>query len=68
MSLQTITDTTKQAGNNHYLGNPHVKKDGVEEDWNPEKVQEYAKSMSDPVHFAKSHVMIINLNDGLVPF
>ena len=68
MSLQTITDTTKQAGNNHYLGNPHVKKDGVEEDWNPEKVQEYAKCMSDPVHFAKSHVMIINLNDGLVPF
>lgn len=68
MSLQKITDTTKLAGNNHYLGNPHVKKDGVEEDWDPSKVQEYAKSMSDPVHFAKNHVKIINLNDGLVPF
>ena len=66
--MQTITDTTKLAGNNHYLGNPHVKKDGVEEDWEPSKVQEYAKCMSNPVHFAKNHVKIINLNDGLVPF
>ena len=68
MSLQTITDTTKQAGNNHYLGNPHVKKDGVEEDWNPEKVQEYAKCMANPAYFARAYVKVINLNDGLVPF
>ena len=61
--MQTITDTTKLAGNNHYLGNPHVKKDGVEEDWEPSKVQEYAKCMSNPTHFAKEHVKIINLNN-----
>ena len=63
-----ITDTTKLAGNNHYLGNPHVKKDGIEEDWEPAKVQEYAKCMANPSFFATKHIKIINLNDGLVPF
>ena len=63
-----IVDTTKRKSGTHYLGNPHVKKDGVEEDWNPEKVQEYAKCMADPSYFTKNHVKIINLNDGLVPF
>ena len=68
MSLQTIQDTTKLRGNTHYLGNPHVKKDGIEEDWDPQKVQEYAKCMSDPARFAREHIKIINLNEGLVPF
>jgi hypothetical protein len=63
-----IADTTKLAGNNHYLGNINVKADGVEEDWTPEKVQEYAKCMSDPAYFARTYVKIINLNEGLVPF
>ena len=63
-----IEDTTKLKGNTHYLGNPHVKKDGIEEDWKPEKVREYAKCMADPVYFATKHIKIINLNDGLVPF
>jgi hypothetical protein len=63
-----IADTTKAKGNNHYLGNPHVKKDGVEEDWDQQKVAEYAKCMASPTHFAKDHIKIINLNEGLVPF
>ena len=63
-----IEDTTKLKGHTHYLGNPHVKKDGIEEDWEPEKVREYAKCMADPVYFATKHIKIINLNDGLVPF
>ena len=63
-----IEDSTKLKGNTHYLGNPHVKKDGIEEDWEPEKVREYAKCMADPVYFATKHIKIINLNDGLVPF
>ena len=50
------------------LGNVQVKKDGVEEDWTQEKVAEYAKCMSDPAHFAKTHLKVINLDDGLVPF
>jgi len=63
-----IADTTKLAGNNHYLGNINVKADGVEEDWTPDKVQEYAKCMADPAYFARTYVKIINLNEGLVPF
>ena len=68
MQVPQITDTTKLQGNTHYLGNPHVKKDGVEEDWNPQKVQEYAKCMADPAYFARTYIKVINLNDGLVPF
>ena len=66
--MTEIVDTTKKKGNNHYLGNPHVKKDGVEEDWSQDKVAEYARCMADPAYFARKHVKVINLNDGLVPF
>ena len=67
MSLQ-IQDTTKLRGDTHYLGNINIKKDGVEEDWSQEKVAEYARCMADPAHFAKNHIKIINLDEGLVPF
>ena len=65
---QLIIDTTKNKSDTSYLGNPHIKRDGVEEDWTQEKVAEYAKCMADPVHFAKTHLKVINLDDGLVPF
>lgn len=68
MMPSQIQDTTKSKDDTHYLGNPHVKKDGIQEDWSQEKVAEYAKCMSDPAHFATNHLKIINLNDGLVPF
>ena len=63
-----IPDTTKLRGDTHYLGNINIKKDGVEEDWSQEKVAEYARCMADPAHFARDHVKIINLDEGLVPF
>lgn len=68
MMPSQIQDTTKSKHDTHYLGNPHVKKDGIEEEWTQEKVAEYARCMSDPAHFAREHVKIINLNEGLVPF
>ena len=68
MMPSQIQDTTKSKHDTHYLGNPHVKKDGIEEEWTQEKVAEYARCMSDPAHFAKEHLKIINLNEGLVPF
>ena len=68
MMPSQIQDTTKSKHDTHYLGNPHVKKDGIEEEWTQEKVAEYARCMSDPAHFAKKHLKIINLNEGLVPF
>ena len=63
-----IVDTTKLKGDTHYLGNSNVKKDGVQEDWDQEKVAEYAKCMKDPAYFARTYIKIINLNEGLVPF
>jgi hypothetical protein len=68
MTQSTIQDTTKNKSDTSYLGNPHVKRDGVEEDWTQQKVAEYAKCMADPAYFACTHLKVINLNDGLVPF
>jgi len=51
-----------------YLGNPNVKRDGVNEDWTEDKVREYARCMGDPAYFARTYVKIISLDKGLVPF
>jgi hypothetical protein len=51
-----------------YLGNPQVKRDGVDEEWTPEKVDEYRKCMEDPKYFAKNYVKVISLNEGLTSF
>lgn len=68
MTQLNIVDTTKAKSNTAYLGNPHVKRDGIEEDWTQEKVAEYAKCMADPIYFAVTYLKVINLDDGLVPF
>jgi hypothetical protein len=51
-----------------YLGNPNVKRDGVEQSFTQEEVQEYLKCMEDPSYFAKKYVKIISLDKGLVSF
>ena len=51
-----------------YLGNPSVKRDGVETEFSKEQVLEYAKCMRDPAYFARTYIKIISLDDGLVPF
>jgi len=51
-----------------YLGNPSVKRDGVETEFSKEQVLEYAKCMQDPAYFARTYIKIISLDDGLVPF
>src|SRR5210317_888144 len=51
-----------------YLGNPNLKRDGVQEQWTPEKLKEYKKCMDDPVYFAEKYVKVISLDEGLVPF
>lgn len=68
MTMATVIDDSKLSGNNHYLGNPNVKKDGVEENWTQEKVSEYAKCMASPAYFARNYIKIINLDEGLVNF
>jgi len=52
----------------HYLGNPNVKGDGVQQQWTEHDVQEYAKCMQDPAYFARNYVKIISLDKGLVNF
>ena len=51
-----------------YLGNPSVKRDGVETQFTKEEVQEYAKCMKDPAYFARTYIKVISLDLGLVPF
>ena len=51
-----------------YLGNPRVKRDGVEQEFTKEEVQEYARCMQDPAYFIENHMQIIHLDRGLVPF
>ena len=51
-----------------YLGNPNLKRDGVQEQWTPEKLQEYKKCMDDPIYFTETYVKVISLDKGLVPF
>lgn len=51
-----------------YLGNPNVKRDGVQQQWTEHEVREYAKCMKDPAYFAKTYVKIISLDKGLVNF
>ena len=57
-----------QQRNETYLGNPNVKRDGVDEQWTKEKIDEYRKCMQDPAYFARTYIKIIHLDRGLVPF
>jgi len=54
--------------NESYLGNPNVKRDGVQEEWTPQKLSEYKRCMKDPAYFCKTYVKVIHLDKGLVPF
>ena len=51
-----------------YLGNPNVKRDGVETSFTKEEILEYKKCLEDPSYFARKYVKIISLDEGLVPF
>ena len=51
-----------------YLGNPNVKRDGIEQSFTKDEVTEYAKCMQDPAYFAQKYIKIISLDEGLVPF
>ena len=51
-----------------YLGNPLVKRDGVEQTFSQDELSEYIKCMNDPAYFARKYIKIINLDEGLVPF
>ena len=51
-----------------YLGNPLLKKANVKQEFTKEQVLEFMACKADPVYFAKQHVKIVSLDEGLVPF
>ena len=51
-----------------YLGNPNVKRDGVEVQFTLKEIKEYQKCMKNPSYFVETYVKIISLDDGLVAF
>jgi len=51
-----------------YLGNINIKRDGIEQDWTREQIEEYAKCMKNPIYFAEKYVKVISLDKGLVNF
>lgn len=51
-----------------YLGNPNVKRDGIEQEWSVDEIKEYKRCMEDPVYFAETYVKVVSLDKGLVPF
>ena len=54
--------------NDSYLGNPNVKRDGVEHQFTQHELQEYVKCMNDPAYFARTYLKVIHLDKGLVNF
>jgi hypothetical protein len=53
---------------NHYLGNPLLKKSNVPVSWEKDQILEYQKCMEDPIYFIKNYIKIVSLDLGLVPF
>ena len=51
-----------------YLGNPLLKKANVAQEFTKEQILEFYACKNDPVYFAKQHVKIVSLDEGLVPF
>ena len=46
-----------KAKNEGYLGNINVKRQGVTEEWDDQKVQEYLKCTRDPAYFISTYTV-----------
>ena len=53
---------------NVYLGNPLLKKANVQQEFTKEQILEFVACKNDPVYFAKQHVKIVSMDEGLVGF
>jgi hypothetical protein len=51
-----------------YLGNPHLKKAGVELHYTEEQIVELSKCSEDPIYFIDNYCMIVTLDHGIQPF
>ena len=51
-----------------YLGNPNLKKANTAVEFDQEQIIEFVRCKNNPVYFAKNHVKIVTLDEGLMPF
>ena len=51
---------------NGYLGNPRLKKSGVDVSYTEEQLIEVAKCADDPIYFIKNYVKIVNVDRAQV--
>ena len=51
-----------------YLGNPNLKKANTAVEFDQEQIIEYVRCKNNPVYFAKQHVKIVSLDEGLTSF
>ena len=54
--------------NEHYLGNPNLKKANTPIEFTAENVKEFQKCEGDPVYFITKYIKITTLDHGLQPF
>lgn len=52
----------------HYLGNPLLKKANTPIEFTQEQIEEFARCFDDPVYFARKYIQIVTLDHGLQPF
>ena len=52
----------------HYLGNPLLKKANQDLEFTKDQVLEIQKCMEDPQYFVENYIKIVSLDKGLVPF
>ncbi len=52
----------------NYLGNPNLKNVGQNIEWTKETLEEYMRCKENPEHFIETHVRIVHVDKGLVPF
>ena len=50
----------------HYLGNPHLKRVGINQDISEAQIREFYKCSQDPIYFAENYVKVITLDHGFV--
>lgn len=52
----------------NYLGNPNLKRANVPVEFTPEQVEEFIKCSTSPTYFIENYILIVNIDQGLIPF
>jgi hypothetical protein len=51
-----------------YMGNPNLKRAGIDVNWTPTMIEEMVKCSQDVVYFVSNYMKIVNVDKGLIPF